>query len=767
MNEEEKSNEKQVKTAKKASLKARLLAVLISPVVFILLIELVLRFSGYGLSSHFFVPWTMGNQTIYLPNDQFCEHFVPESLSRAPEPSVLLPKSRDTFRIFVLGGSAANGDPDSRYGFCRQLEILLNAYSEKTRFEVINAAVTSMNSHVARRIAMDCAEHEPDLFIVYMGNNEVVGPYGPPTMPEALYKHRSLIDLSVTLKKDVHLGQLIKKMVEARSKGDTEITWQGMEAFLESHLTLDDPKLQMCYSHFKNNLADIANIAQRCGAKTFFCTVPTNLADCAPFGSQHQKGLSELDLEVWNTAFKAGRALQIKGDMTNALAEYEKALAIDDQYADLAYSMGQCLLKLEKTDEAKASLLRARDLDTLRFRADTSINQIVRDQSQALVSKDVELLDLVGVLEQANQGKPLGQSLLLDHVHLTMIGNAYLARAAAKAIAGQYPALEVKPDEAEDAVFLSQCQRRLLFDVQAQYDQAMVMYQRKIRPPFAQQLDHDQTQLQMRNALYQMRSYINQSDSQGSLYTSVFGQAQDDRIVIREYAAFLVRDNQLDQAIALLEKTLSRCPYDALTRHDLARLYAAKGGHEQAMALLVSKESPFPCTEEEALEILGTYYVKQGRYLNALQVYTRLNELTPNRVGVLVNLASAATYQQDYVKVAQVLKQALKIDPNSCSAMINLGNLFVRQNETLEALAWFERAVENDPYNYIATFSMGMQKLKLGQVRDGMKYVTDSVQLRPDFVEGYETLVKVYTEFDKPETAQKYATIQSLFTTDK
>ena len=45
-----------------------------------------------------------------------------------------------------------------------------------------------------------------------------------------------------------------------------------------------------------------------------------------------------------------------------------------------------------------------------------------------------------------------------------------------------------------------------------------------------------------------------------------------------------------------------------------------------------------------------------------------------------------------------------------------------------------------------------------------MKYVTQSVHLKPDFVEGYNTLAKVYKEFDKTEAAQRNATLQALFT---
>ena len=45
-------------------------------------------------------------------------------------------------------------------------------------FEVVNTAVTAINSHVVREIASDLEEIESDLWIVYMGNNEVYGPFG-------------------------------------------------------------------------------------------------------------------------------------------------------------------------------------------------------------------------------------------------------------------------------------------------------------------------------------------------------------------------------------------------------------------------------------------------------------------------------------------------------------------------------------------------------------------------------------------------------------
>lgn len=211
------------KGARRPPLIIRLLVAILSPIIFLLMIELILWLAGYGQPKGFFIKWKSSGETVYLTNRHYCEHFVPKELSRAPESSVLHKKGNSTIRIFVLGSSAAYGDPEPAYGFCRQLEVLLNEHSAGTSFEVINAAVTSMNSHVARRIAKDCAAHQGDVFIVFMGNNEVVGPYGPPTLPAVLYSSRAFINACITVKKESRIGQLMKNCIRAlRTSGKPE-----------------------------------------------------------------------------------------------------------------------------------------------------------------------------------------------------------------------------------------------------------------------------------------------------------------------------------------------------------------------------------------------------------------------------------------------------------------------------------------------------------------------------------------------------------------
>jgi hypothetical protein len=43
------------------------------------------------------------------------------------------------------------------------------------------------------------------------------------------------------------------------------------------------------------------------------------------------------------------------------------------------------------------------------------------------------------------------------------------------------------------------------------------------------------------------------------------------------------------------------------------------------------------------------------------------------------------------------------------------------------------------------------------------KHVTESVHLKPDFVQGYETLATAYAQFDKAETARQVTVLKDLF----
>src|SRR5262249_1499945 len=154
----------------------------------------------------------------------------------------------------------------------------------ETRFEVINTAVTAINSHVILPIARECAGYEPDLFIAYIGNNEVVGPFGPAGVVGRHSPNLSLIRTNIAVKV-TRTGQLIDALL-ARIGPAREAPqfWGGMEMFVRSQVRATDAALLTTYAHFRQNLDDICRAAAGAGAATILCTVPVNLRECAPFG---------------------------------------------------------------------------------------------------------------------------------------------------------------------------------------------------------------------------------------------------------------------------------------------------------------------------------------------------------------------------------------------------------------------------------------------------------------------------------------------------
>ena len=126
------------------------------PAALLLCLELALRIAGFGHATHFFLRSRQQDREVVSENPRFTWLFFPRGMARHPEPvQFTARKAPGAYRIFVLGESAAQGDPDIAFSFSRQLEVLLRTRYPALRFEVLNVAITAINSHVIRRIAAE------------------------------------------------------------------------------------------------------------------------------------------------------------------------------------------------------------------------------------------------------------------------------------------------------------------------------------------------------------------------------------------------------------------------------------------------------------------------------------------------------------------------------------------------------------------------------------------------------------------------------------
>jgi tetratricopeptide (TPR) repeat protein len=409
----------------------RALAAIGIPALLFLGLEGGLRVAGFGQTVRFLIP--DGKPGFYRTNPDFIGSFMPSSFDLRPlnfRVSALKPPN--TVRIVVLGESAAQGIPVPSFGFAAQLRAQLRARYPDREIEVINTGIVAINSHVVYQIAKELSGFSPDLFVVYMGNNEVVGPYGPgcaylPEMPPLW-----VIRLSVFVR-STRTGQLITGLIGRITSGNRPpAEWGGMSMFVNSAVAGDDPRLEAVYHNFEVNLRDIVGVATRAGAGTILCTVASNLKDCAPLLSLHRAGLSGPDLAGWGRAYARGRIEWLLGENASARADLLEAARIDPQYADEAFLLGSLDLQAGDVASSRQHFADAEHWDALRFRPDPRINEIIREVAGESPGR-VHLLDAATLMgsDPASGAPPAGRELFFEHVHFDWEGNYQLGRSLA------------------------------------------------------------------------------------------------------------------------------------------------------------------------------------------------------------------------------------------------------------------------------------------------------------------------------------------------
>lgn len=523
---------------------------LISIVVLLGSFEFLFRCLGLGFdTSYYRVETDEHGVDWYRENRDFTVTFFSEELVRRP-PVMKIPveKGKNTYRIFVLGGSAAMGDPEASFSVSRTLQIMLEEAYPDIHFEVVNAAITAINSTVVKYVAQDCAKLEPDLFVVYVGNNEVIGPFGPASVFTPFMASPVWVNLTVALRKS-KIGQVITHFI-ASSSGKNE--WGGMQMFLDQSISEHDPRLKGVYRLYHHNLTKIVESASKASSDVLLCNVPTNTRDFAPFLTATSKGIPEQASQKCNSLVVQGDDALTGFHEEDALGFYRSAYEICPNNADIVYRIGRTLLSLNQTKEAKSSLERARDLDALRFRADSRLNEIVRNISE---KKDCRFADLVGVAADHSQCGIPGNEFFYEHVHLSMYGTYYVACDLFRHVSDALFSADKIVKKSQDIPSYLYICKRLAY---TPYDQGLITYElihRFQEPPFVGQFGGESRLKEWndrKNKISRLLTLPACHQSIQKMYADAINHSPSDWVLKRNYGMYLITQNKNQHALELL-----------------------------------------------------------------------------------------------------------------------------------------------------------------------------------------------------------------------
>ncbi len=404
---------------------------LLFPILLFLSIEGLLRLLRFGPDLSLFVPLEINGKTYEVMNPEVSmRYFSKVDFRPATSLDVLeMPKPSNTFRIFCLGESTTVGYPFwYNAAFPSFLRDYLARIVSDRNIEVLNLGLTATNSFTVLDEARELLHYQPDAIVVYDGHNEFYGALGVASR-ESVGRARWTVELYLQLlhlKTFVLLRDAYREFVSLFERPSDRMDRSTMmEKMARGNLIpYGSPIYRAGVETFQENLNELTSQCQDAGVPLVLCTQVSNLRDLPPFASIHAEGLDTTERERCDRLVQSGQSLYSEGKYQESLEQLHHAVTADQGFALTHYLIARDDDALGRDSLARTEYQTARDMDPVRFRASSDLNNVLRSLSARACIADVESL-FAAVSERGF----IGHSLITEHLHPTVYGQFLIARA--------------------------------------------------------------------------------------------------------------------------------------------------------------------------------------------------------------------------------------------------------------------------------------------------------------------------------------------------
>lgn len=361
------------------------------PFLVLAALELGLRAAGYGDDYPLFI--VAPQHPDYLqPNPQMAKRYFATG-PFVPTPSldfIHAKRTSKTYRIVFQGESSAQGFPYGHGGMpSRMLEQRLAATFPDRDLEIVNTALTGVNSYTLLNQVNAIIAQKPDAVLIYTGHNEYYGVFGAgAARGSALHRPLVLAYLALGRSRIVQLlGQLIARAAaKTGARGGPPRTVMQLMAG-DQRIPLGSRKYHEGLDQFRANLAETLSRYHAHRISVLIGTLTSNERDQPPLADASAGGADSADVY-----YAQAKQLDAAGDTVHARVAYREA----------------------------------KERDPLRFRAPEAMNRIIREEA---ARHGAIVVETQRAIEDASPGGVPGHTLILEHLHPNLDGYFVIADA--------------------------------------------------------------------------------------------------------------------------------------------------------------------------------------------------------------------------------------------------------------------------------------------------------------------------------------------------
>lgn len=420
------------------------------PLLFFVFLEIGLRLVGFGNKTPLFIE-NPAHPSYQLPRPDVMSRYFPEN---APKPSVtmeanfiLKDKPKNGYRIVVQGGSTAAGFP---YGLGASIAGTLDQRLKPSMpgryVEVLNTAMSAVNSYTLLDFADEIIEKKPDAVLIYAGHNEFLGILGVGSNYTAMGSGtttRWFLSL-----KDFRIFQLIQRIyfrLATPEESGNDLKKGNDPVILEEQKTGQQSRTFMAkvaknkviakgssvynagLAQFENNMSELLAKYKKANIQVYISTIASNQSNQTPFSSLpiESKFVNSANAFFSNLS-KLSQREQLQ-DLGAASTTFFESIS-----ADLHFKIANLAQQIKQPGIAKKHYALAVEHDQLRFRAPSAMNDIIR---KLATQYNAILVDAENELAIRSPDEIVGSAMMLEHLHPNLQGYFVISNAFYEAIA--------------------------------------------------------------------------------------------------------------------------------------------------------------------------------------------------------------------------------------------------------------------------------------------------------------------------------------------